>query len=98
MLRLGKADTFLKKVVMMSKSSPFESVHERLGANFGEYNGWRLPSDFGDVAAESESLYSNCAAFDLCSFGKIIVKGRNASELIDKLVTANTSYHIAGAN
>ena len=40
----------------MSLSSPFEAVHQRMGANFSEYDGWRLPKEFGDPAAERAAL------------------------------------------
>lgn len=58
----------------MTKSSPFESIYQRLGANFGEFDGWRLPSDFGDPAGEARALETECAAFDLSSFGRLSLK------------------------
>lgn len=72
----------------MSKSSPFETVHERMGANFAEYDGWLLPKDFGDPEAEAHSLEHGSAAFDLSSFGRITIKGNQASDLIDSLFEA----------
>lgn len=76
--------------MIVAKSSPFESVHKALSANFAEYGQWSLPCDYGDTAGESRGLYENCAAFDLSSFGRISVKGPNAGELIDRLATAST--------
>jgi len=73
----------------MAKSSPFESVHKALSANFAEYGQWSLPCDYGDTAGESRGLHENCAAFDLSSFGRISVKGPNAGQLIDRLATAS---------
>jgi len=70
----------------MSKSSPFEAVHKILGANLAEYNGWLLPADYGDRAAEAEALAKECAAFDLSSFGRIIIKGADSEALIDRLL------------
>lgn len=72
----------------MSKSSPFETVHERMGANFAEYDGWNLPKDFGDPAAEARALEQGSAAFDLSSFGRITIKGTEADDLMDNLVGA----------
>ncbi len=66
--------------------SPFESVHQRSGANFAEYDGWTLPSDFGDIAAEKTALQQASAAFDLSSFGKIKVTGPDSHDLIEKLI------------
>lgn len=66
----------------MTKPSPFESVHEQLGARLGEYFGWRMPADYGNIDAEREAVAQNCAAFDLCSVGRIQVSGPAAIEAI----------------
>ena len=73
------------------KSSPFESVHEGMGAVFGEYDGWKVPASYGDAAAESRALRENCTVFDLCGFGRITVKGRRSDELIDGLFASKTA-------
>lgn len=70
----------------MSKSSPFEAVHKVLGANFAEYDGWRLPADYGDRTAEAEALAQGCVAFDLSSFGRITIKGAQGEILMDRLL------------
>jgi aminomethyltransferase len=70
----------------MAKSSPFEAVHEHLGANFSEYDGWRLVGDYGDRAAEDKALQEASAAFDLSSFGRITIKGTDGEAVIDKLL------------
>ena len=36
----------------MSIISPFNSLHTDLKANFADYCGWSLPSDYGDLNAE----------------------------------------------
>lgn len=66
--------------------SPFESVHQRSGANFAEYDGWTLPSDFGDIGAEKTALQQASVAFDLSSFGKIKITGTDSQNLIEKLI------------
>ncbi len=73
----------------MSNNSPFEGVYKRLGANFDEYDGWVLPSDFGNLQAEAAAMQEGCAAFDLSSFGRISVKGNDASAAIGKLTGAD---------
>ncbi len=73
------------------KSSPFESVHEGMGAVFGEYDGWKVPASFGDVGAENKALQENCTVFDLCAFGRIMVKGSSGGKLINKLFASDTA-------
>lgn len=75
----------------MLKSSPFESVHESMGAVFGEYDGWKVPESYGDIATENKALQEFCTVFDLCGFGRIMVKGRRATELINWLFASDTS-------
>lgn len=74
----------------MAKSSPFEGVHQQLGARFAEYDGWRLPQDYGDPAGERAALSNSSAAFDLCSFGRFSVPVAGAGGLTG-LLTAGTS-------
>ncbi|MBN2511575.1 MAG: hypothetical protein JXB18_01430 [Sedimentisphaerales bacterium] len=66
----------------MAKSSPFEQVHLQMGAQMGDYYGWRLPIRYSTLEAEKHALDTHCAAFDLCGFGRISVKGRDAEVVL----------------
>lgn len=68
----------------MSIVTPFKAVHEQFGANFAEYDGWEMPADFGDSAAELKAASEHCVAFDLSSFGRINVSGVGCDEVIEK--------------
>ena len=70
----------------MAIISPFEQIHEQLGASFSEHDGWRLPDNFGDPAAENTALREASAGFDLSSFGKITIKGPSSQAVIDGLL------------
>ena len=70
----------------MAKKSPFDAVHKQLGARFEEFEGWTLPADFGDVVVESDALKSHCAVVDLCSFGRLSVKGPEAAVFAGSLL------------
>ncbi len=61
-----------------------------MGANFAEYDGWRLPADFGDPAAERAAIENGCAAFDLSSFGRIALKDAGAEQAVGDLVGNQT--------
>jgi aminomethyltransferase len=67
------------------RKSPFNIVHQKLEANFGDFDGWSLPADFGDIDAEFKALSENCAVVDLCSFGRIQISGNSAKETINIL-------------
>ena len=68
-------------------SSPFEAVHQQLGARFSNYDGWSLPADFGNTDAEIAALNGHCAVVDLCSFGRIQVKGPGVKDVLNTLFT-----------
>ncbi|MDO8303592.1 MAG: glycine cleavage T C-terminal barrel domain-containing protein [Sedimentisphaerales bacterium] len=70
----------------MSIKSPFNSLHTDLKANFADYCGWSLPSDYGDSDAECRQLYEHCAAFDLSAFGRISVGGEEAHSVVSYLL------------
>ncbi len=65
--------------------SPFNVVHQRLDANFGVFDGWSLPADFGETQSESRALSESCGVVDLCSFGRIQISGKSAKETINNL-------------
>ena len=74
----------------MPIATPFQTVHEQFGASFAEYDGWYMPSDFGDSAAELKAASEHCVAFDLSSFGRIDISGPGCVELIESVLTAKT--------
>lgn len=55
-----------------------------MGANFAEFDGWLLPSDFGDRTAETKAMQSRCAVVDLSSFGRISLKGSGCKEALER--------------
>lgn len=73
------------------RKSPFHVIHQKMDANFGSFDGWSLPADFGDIDAESKALSESCAAIDLCSFGRIQINGQSSSETINKVFSTEKS-------
>lgn len=73
----------------MPIQTPFKPIHDRLGANFAEFDGWSLPADFGDLDAENAGLHTNSAVFDLSSFARITLKGPDTKKLLDYLLATN---------
>lgn len=79
----------------MLKTSPFDAVHRQLNARFSEYAGWSLPADFGDTQAESQAIGDHCAVVDLCSFGRLYVKGGKAKEVLTDIFTEKSGSFAA---
>lgn len=74
----------------MPIQTPFKPIHDRLGANYAEFDGWSLPADFGDLTAENTGLNTASAIFDLSSFARINIKGEGAKKLLDYLLATKT--------
>ena len=71
----------------MLYSSPFDQVHRQLGANFNTFDGWSLPADFGDIQAETNALNNHCVVVDLCSFGRIQLRGSDVKNELSAVVS-----------
>ncbi len=50
-----------------------------------DYDGWRLPSRFAGMEIENTALQNHCAVFDLSGFGRVSVKGKDASKTLEML-------------
>ncbi len=65
---------------------PLEHLHQELGAEFGEFAGWRAPINYGSVLDEHLAVRSSAGVFDLSHMGRIVVEGSGATKLLDHLV------------
>ena len=72
---------------------PFEaakrsSIHARQreqGANVKWAGDWRRAYDYGDPEAEALAVQCDAGLIDVSTLGKLIVRGRDAGELLDRL-------------
>jgi folate-binding protein YgfZ len=65
-----------------------EEVHTLYGATFREEDGWRIPSNYGDVESEYRAVRNDDAGLiDLSGRGRIQVTGSEAVMFLNGLVT-----------
>ena len=66
-----------------------EATHRRHGAVVVEREGWLLPANYGDAAAEYEAVRGGKSAglFDLSARGRIEVSGAEAVQFLNGLIT-----------
>lgn len=70
------------------RSLPLEEMHEGLGALMTEVEGWRLPSSYGNAAAEYQVVRDGGAGlFDCSARGRIEVRGSEAVQFLNGLIT-----------
>lgn len=77
-------------------TTPLESLHKQLDAEIGDYADWQLPKFYTSADQELSGMNESCAAFDLSSFGRIMIKGAQAEKLVEVLLATDTSSLIAG--
>jgi len=73
---------------LMTNTLALEKLHERLGASFGDEQGWRVPASYGDEGAEYATVRDGGAGLiDLSSRGRIRVSGSEAIMFLNGLIT-----------
>src|SRR6266850_566019 len=73
---------------LMTNALALEKLHERLGASFGDEQGWRVPASYGDEGAEYATVRDGGAGLiDLSSRGRIRVSGSEAIMFLNGLIT-----------
>ncbi len=66
---------------------PLYAVHKSLKAKFTEFGGWEMPLQYSSIVKEHLAVRETAGLFDLSHMGEIDVKGKGASELVQKLTT-----------
>jgi glycine cleavage system T protein len=71
----------------MSERLSLHDVHDRLGARFVEADGWVVPANYGDPAAEHEAVRERAGLIDRSERGKIEVTGKDRATFLHGLVS-----------
>lgn len=73
------------------KRTPLYHTHERCGGKIIDFAGWALPVQYEGILAEHEAVRNNAGMFDVSHMGEIRVKGRQAEEFVQYLITNDVS-------
>jgi sarcosine oxidase subunit alpha len=68
-----------------AKRSAVHRRHRELGANVRWAGDWRRAYDYGDPEAEALAVQSGAGLIDVSTLGKLLVRGPDAGELLDRL-------------
>ncbi|HEX6583331.1 MAG TPA: 2Fe-2S iron-sulfur cluster-binding protein [Thermoleophilaceae bacterium] len=68
-----------------AKRSSIHARHRELGANVMWAGDWRRAYDYGDPRAEAMSVHKAAGLIDVSTLGKLIVRGPDAGEFLDRL-------------
>ena len=68
-----------------AKRSSIHARHRALGANVMWAGDWRRAYDYGDPKAEAMAVHRAAGLIDVSTLGKLIVRGPDAGEFLDRL-------------
>jgi len=66
-------------------------THIEIGAEIGEFAGWRSPLWFSSVREEHEAVRNDAGVFDISHMTRIEIKGRDSTKLLEKLLTRDVA-------
>jgi aminomethyltransferase len=71
--------------------SPFFKKHLELNAKMIDFNGWQMPIQYSGIIDEHKCVRENVGLFDVSHMGRFRIKGGNAEEQIQHLITNDIS-------
>ena len=71
--------------------TPLEGLHEKLGASFTNFAGWRMPVRYTSDLAEHRAVRTSAGLFDLSHMGEVRVAGPQAGEALDHALAGKLS-------
>lgn len=78
------------------KKLQLHAFHEKQGAKFKDVKGWQIPAVYSSLEEELDAIYQKVGLLDRSYLGKIIVKGAEATDLINRISTNDMKELIMG--
>jgi aminomethyltransferase len=75
----------------MSMRTPFYEIHKSLNAKIVDFHGWEMPLQYSGIIDEHVNVRKNVGLFDVSHMGRFKIKGPNAYDAIQNLVTNDIS-------
>jgi aminomethyltransferase len=73
---------------MALRKPPLYDLHADR-ATFTDFGGWEMPVEFDSIRSEHAAVRESVGIFDVSHMGEIVVTGPDATELMQRLVTAD---------
>ena len=78
------------------KKTPLYEKHVALNAKIIDFGGWAMPVQYTSVIDEHKTTRSAATLFDICHMGEIEVKGPQALDLLQLVLTRNLAQQNIG--
>ncbi len=73
------------------RHTPLYEEHKALGARLVDFAGWEMPVQYAGIKAEHEAVRTAAGLFDVSHMGEVVIKGPQAEEAVQRLVTRDVS-------
>ncbi|HVR43109.1 MAG TPA: glycine cleavage system aminomethyltransferase GcvT [Thermoanaerobaculia bacterium] len=73
------------------KKTPLNALERELGGKMVDFGGWDLPVQFSGILEEHQAVRTRAGLFDVSHMGEVFVRGRQATELLQKLTCNDVS-------
>lgn len=77
------------------KITPLHDFHKK-NAKLTEFAGYEMPLWYSSTLDEHTAVRNHVGAFDVSHMGRIVVSGRNSTELLERLVPTNVATQPSG--
>ena len=71
--------------------TPFYDLHVKSGAKIVNFHGWDMPLQYSGIVEEHINTRAKVSLFDVSHMGRFEVRGANAYDLLQKLITNDLS-------
>lgn len=71
------------------KKTPLFELHNKLGAKIVEFGGWAMPVQYSSILEEHRAVRERVGIFDVSHMGEISVRGRDAFDFLQYILTNN---------
>ena len=78
------------------KKTPLYDRHLALGGKIIDFGGWAMPVQYSNVIEEHNATRTKAGVFDICHMGEIEVKGAQAFELLQWVLSRNIEGQAVG--
>jgi aminomethyltransferase len=78
------------------KKTPLYDRHLALGAKVIDFGGWAMPVQYTNVIEEHQAARNKAGIFDICHMGEIEVKGPQAFDLLQWVLSRNLTGQAIG--
>jgi aminomethyltransferase len=86
----------LQKNKLMMKKTPLYDRYLSLGAKIIDFGGWAMPVQYTNVIDEHHATRNKAGLFDICHMGEIEIKGPQAFDLLQWVLSRNLEKQKVG--